>query len=58
MCCERSRTGVPSRNAQIHCKTEQKEEEKKGKEISYSEVRASELCRHIDYKSEYTLFLF
>jgi HSP20 family protein len=32
----------------IHGKTEQKKEEKKGKEVKYSEVSARELCRRIE----------
>jgi HSP20 family protein len=32
----------------IHGKAEQKKEEKKGKEVKYSEVSATELCRRID----------
>ena len=32
----------------IHGKKEQKKEEKTGKEVTYSEVTASELCRRID----------
>jgi HSP20 family protein len=35
----------------IHGKTEQKKEEKKGKEVKYSEVSATELCRRIDLPS-------
>lgn len=32
----------------IHGKSEQKKEEKKGKEVKYSEVSSNELCRRID----------
>ncbi len=35
----------------IHGKSEQKKEEKKGKEVKYSEVSATELCRRIDLPS-------
>ncbi len=35
----------------IHGKSEQKKEEKKGKEVKYSEVSANELCRRIDLPS-------
>jgi HSP20 family protein len=39
---------VEPTSVSIHGKSEQKTEEKKGREIKYSEVHASELCRCID----------
>jgi HSP20 family protein len=42
---------VEPNSVYIHGKKEQKKEEKKGKEVTYSEVSASELCRCIDLPS-------